>query len=213
MKSETKTIRLVNLHNDDEQCEDEAEFEQDVNRLQRKHQPNRTNLLADLGIFGNFQGIVDVTISSPTAPSIADDWISTLLSTRREDRSIDWFMQRLERTKITFYNCELRRMLHLAKEIDALKHLKINFIPCAMSTYGNIGPAFRDLLSKLAALKPSPEYYFSSIHTDETISPSAQKHQQIGRYQCLIAVAHANAIASTFLPSICFFAPNKTFVS
>ena len=156
--------------------------------------------------------LVDFTIASPSAPSNSLFWLRLLTNPTRlnstKGRTAFAFLERIENRKEKYYehflrNSELARSRECSlKEIMDAHHM--SFYPAAMSIFGNISPKFDTLIRKVAALRPGNIYAYDSIHPPPG-STAFYAHEMAfdastARIKCLVAVAFANALASTFSP-------------
>ena len=84
-----------------------------------------------------------------------------------------------------------------------MKTLGIEFVPAVMTILGNMGERLIDLIKRLAALPTIDSA--SALHPPQQpimLSEEQKYAATVNRYKCLIAAAHANALAKTLAYSL-----------
>ena len=86
----------------------------------------------------------------------------------------------------------------------------ISFVPAVMSIYGNIGPAFDDTLRTLAAMPTrgfNPDLH--PVRDSFFLTEQQSNQATYRRLRCLVATAHARALANSFSLATVFRRPGR----
>ena len=133
----------------------------------------------------------------------------------RGRRTMIFLMISKENTKTGAYTTYLWDILkdhitNISSTTNIFNLVNIDFVPAVMTIYGNIGPAFDNMLRGLAQMQavgfdPSLHPVRDSFFMTEQQSIQARYR----RYKCLIAAAHCRALAKTFSVAAAYRRPAR----
>ena len=168
-----------------------------------RHQ-RKGGVYADLAVWGdrrlNCPAIVDVTVVAPTSSAAAMQWIPKMAPrTRPVDRTVFHFLRKAEARKMTHYNNYLRKTYSEETRTappgaDLFHHLGCDFVPAAMTIYGNIGPKFDAFLRKMSRFGME----IPGLYPTRSGMSTFVFNSELARLKSLIAVAHVNSMGGTF---------------
>ena len=157
--------------------------------------------------------LLDVAIFSPTAPSQITEWEPKTKRNSRGTRTIHPALEQSQKEKDNDYNKYVRVVYSeaLGTQDCTMKTLGIEFLPAVMTILGNVGPSLLGLIRRIADL-PTREFAEALHPPHQPLILSAQQRLAItiSRYKCLLAAAHANALAKTFAFSTLSRKTNKS---